>query len=291
MCRQTLLKPEILTGHGQQVDPADMAEAEDAGDHLGNQSGCCGSSYAKSQSQDKEKIQNDVDSCCHDHGIQRCPSVSKRTQDACGQIVRHDNGNSQIHDAKIQKGISKDILRGLQKQKHRTGDDLSKYEQHQRGEKRQDHGVPYGFAKFRCSARAEMLCHQDSESLGQSLNDSEHHPVHPVSGAQCGQRMHSKGFSHYHGIHDRIELLKYVADHQRKREGKDQGNRPSFGHRSRLCHIAISSFRSRNDNDYKEEDFASQEKRYFRDPVFRIWNGRILSAFKIETNNSLSRRL
>ncbi len=36
-------------------------------------------------------------------------------------------------------------------------------------------------------ARAEFLCHQDTEALGEALDDTKHHPVEPVRRAKGGK--------------------------------------------------------------------------------------------------------
>ena len=66
-----------------------------------------------------------------------------------------------------------------------------------------------------------MLGHQNPEALRQSLNNAQHHPVHPVGGAEGGQCPHTQRFSYDHRIHHGIQLLKYIADHQRQSKSED----------------------------------------------------------------------
>ena len=91
-------------------------------------------------------------------------------------------------------------------------------------------GITDHFPQILFHACAEFLGHEDAETLGQALDNPQHHPVHPVGCAQGGKGVYSQGPANHHGIHHGVKLLEYIADHQRQCKGKDQGKGLSLSH-------------------------------------------------------------
>ena len=207
-----------------------MVQAKEAGNELGDQSGGSGPSDSEMENQHKQKIQCDIGQGRHDHGVKRRLSVPQRAQHTGQQIVGHDDGNPPEHDPKIQQGVSKDFLRGLQKNQDRTGKELADSQQDKGGKQREDGGVPDHPAKLLMLSGTEFLRHENGKPLGKALDNPKHHPVQPVGGAKGGKRIHAKSLAHHHGVNNRIKLLKNIARHQGQCKGKNQGSRPSLGH-------------------------------------------------------------
>ena len=64
---------------------------------------------------------------------------------------------------------------------------LSKRQQYDGRQESKDRGGTDGFPQVIVPARAEFLCHQDTEALGEALDDTKHHPVEPVRRAKGGK--------------------------------------------------------------------------------------------------------
>ena len=68
----------------------------------------------------------------------------------------------------------------------------------------------------------EGLGHQDPKALGQSLDHAQHQPVEPVRSAQSRQSADAQSFAYDGGIHNSVQLLEDIAQHQRHGKGEDQ---------------------------------------------------------------------
>ena len=235
-----LAEGELAFLHMQHLKlAAQEAEADHAGDGLGNIGGqrCAEDSHLERH--DEQKIQADVQGAGQDQEVQRRFAVAQGAHDAGDHVVQKDERDAGEDPANIDDRAVQDVLRRLHQHQQRASQGHRGDGKHYAECDAQPGGISHMAAQVAVIPCAEQLSDGDGKTIADANDEAQDQVVDGAGGADRRQRTDAAETAYDDGICQRVKLLEQIAQHKRQGEEQDHFQRIAAG--KVFCHNAFIS--------------------------------------------------
>lgn len=208
----------------------DEPDAEAYREGLREKGSDAGSLHAKSQNQDEENIEEDVDNRGGDEEVEWLLRVAEGTDLSCQQVVAYRERYRRKLEHEEDVGIIEYLQWGVDEMQN-----LLAEKARQEGD---DHGEGDGYAiavahvgsHFSEVLRPESLSHWDGEAGARTIAEAHDQEHDGGGGANGCQGIHADPSSHDDGVDDEIHLLQDIAQDKGYCESEDGSHRRTNSH-------------------------------------------------------------
>ena len=216
---------------------AQEAEADHAGDGLGNIGGQRCAEDSHFERHDEQKIQADVQGAGQDQEVQRRFAVAQGAHDAGDHVVQKDERDAGEDPANIDDRTVQDVLRRLHQHQQRAGQGHRGDGKHYAECDAQPGGISHMAAQVAVIPCAEQLSDGDGKTIADANDEAQDQVVDGAGGADRRQRTDAAETAYDDGICQRVKLLEQIAQHKRQGEEQDHFQRAAAG--KVFCHSAF----------------------------------------------------